>query len=236
MKPKIAAGLALQFDPVQLSLTNIQAADLDWVSKLPRIRDLLIEWNTKLESFDFLRNVAPLTRLRADGTKRTHFLDGIAHQPSLKSLWIGGGIDSCLEVASLRPLSSLVNLEQLFLICIRVDEPSLTPLAQLTRLKCLRIQSNIAPMEEYARLAGALPGIESDMLRGFLTLGWVLPSGTDLLDVIDQLKGEEQVIMVGKGGRRFKVADNRDKIVKALLRFRGIRNLVEQPVAARKRG
>ena len=68
------------------------------------------------------------------------------------------------------------------------------------------------------------------MLRGFLTLGWVLPSGTDLLDVIDQLKGEEQVIMVGKGGRRFKVADNRDKIVKALLRFRGIRTWSSSPL------
>ena len=156
--------------------------------------------------------------------KRTHLLDGLVHQPSLKSLWIGGGIDRRIEVATLRPLSRLVNLEHLFLICMRLDEPSLTPLVALKKLKRLRIQSNMASMEEYARLAAALPDVESETLRGFKTLRRVLPGDVDLLEVIDELDPEEQVVMVGKGGRRFKVATDRDRIVKELLRFHAARN------------
>jgi hypothetical protein len=224
MRREVAARLAPLFDPVQLSLTNIQTADLGWLGELPRLRDLLIDWNTKLESFNFLRHVAPLSRLRGDGLKRTHRLDGLVHQPSLRSLWLGGGIDRRLEVATLEPLSRLVNLEHLFLICMRLDEPSLAPLAGLRKLKRLRIQTNMAPMEEYARLAGALPDTESDSLRGFKTLRRTLPFDVDLLDVIDDLDGEEQVIMVGKGGRRFKVGTHRDQIVEQLLRFRRIRD------------
>jgi hypothetical protein len=224
MRPDVAARLAIHFDPVQLSLTNIQTAELDWLGELTRIRDLLIDWNTKLESFEFLRGVAPLARLRGDGLKRTHRLDGLLHQPSLQSLWLGGGIDRRLEVASLEPLSRLTNLEQLFLICIRADEPSLAPLARLGKLKRLRIQTNLAPMEEYARLAAALPDTEGDSLRGFKTLRRPLPPDVDLLDVIDELPEDEQVIMIGKGGRRFRVATDRKRIVDQLLRFSAVRD------------
>jgi hypothetical protein len=224
MKPETAAQLAAHFDPVQLSLTNVQTTDLTWIKHLSRLTDLIIDWNTKLESFAFLRGGAPLRRLRADGLKQLHRLDDLVNQPSLQSLWIGGGIDRPVHIATLEPLSRLPNLEELFLISMRLDESSLAPLAKLVKLKRLRIQSNMAPMEEYARLAGTLPQVQSDMLRGFMTLKWVLAPGVDLLDVIDELHGDEQVIMVGKGGRRYKVATDRHKIVEHMLRFRSIRD------------
>jgi hypothetical protein len=236
MKPDVAARLAAHFDPIQLSITNVQTADLEWIKDQSRLRDLLIEWNSKLDSFAFLRNAPALRRLRADGLKRVHRIDEIVHQPALESLWIAGGIDRPVHIATLEPLSRLVKLEQLFLVSMRLDEPSLSPLAKLERLKRLRIQSNMAPMEEYARLAGALPDVESDMLRGFMTLRWVLPRGVDLLDVIDELHGDEQVIMVGRGGRRYKIATDRPRIVDQLLRFRTIRDCERAKRANSKRG
>jgi hypothetical protein len=178
----------------------------------------------------------PLRRLRADGLKALHRLDDLSNQPSLESLWIGGGIDRPVHIETLEPLSQLLNLEHLFLISMRLDEPSLAPLGRLTRLKRLRIQSNMAPMEEYARLAGVLPDVQSEMLRGFMTLRWNLPAGVDLLDVIDELNGDEQVIMVGRGGRRFKVATDRRKIVEQLLRFRTIRDAERARRSTSKRG
>jgi hypothetical protein len=235
MKPQVAARLALHFDPVQLSLTNVQTPDLGWIQDQERLSELLIDWNTKLESFAFLKGVPPLRRLRADGLKRVRFLDELVHQPSLESLWLGGGIDRPVHIATLQPLSQLLELKQLFLISMRLERPSLLPLAKLHSLRRLRIQSNMAPMEEYARLAGRLPDVESQMLKGFVTLKWVLPAGTDLLDVIDDLNGDEQVIMVGKGGRRFKIATDRQKVVDALLRFRRIRD-AERGRASPKRG
>jgi len=226
MKPEAAARMAIRFDPAQLSLTNIQTADLGWLSQLARLRELLIEWNTKLESFGFLREVRPLIRLRADGLKRVNQLDDLESQPELKWLWIGGGIDRRLELESLRPLSSLTELEKLFLVSIKLKDESLAPLASLQRLEQLRLQSNVAPMEEYAHLAGALPRVMDGVLRGFMTLRWNVPPQTDLLDVIDEIDGAEQVIMVGKGGRRFSVAKDRDKIIAQLRRFREIRDSV----------
>ena len=226
------AWLATHFNPRQLWLRNVQTDDLEWASNLSRLQDLLIDWNTKLETFAFLRKVPPLRRLRADGLKRVYRLDDLAHQPSLESLWIGGGIDRRLRLASLAPLAALSKLEQLFLVCIQLDDTSLAPLAKLTGLKRLRIQSNAAPMEEYARLAGALPNVESDVLRGFMTLRWNLEPGIDLLEVMDQLKGDEQVIMVGKGGRRYRLKKDRERIVRDLMSFRSIRDATirSQPV------
>jgi hypothetical protein len=226
MKPDVAAWLSTHFDPKQLWLRNVQTADLGWIGGLRRLEDLLIDWNTKLESFEFLKDVRPLRRLRADGLKRTNRLDGLVHQPTLESLWIGGGIDRRLHLASIAPLASLRKLEQLFLICVQLEDASLAPLAALTRLKRLRMQTNMAPMEEYARLAGALPNVESDALRGFKTLRRTLPPGSDLLEVIDQLADDEQIIIVGKGGRRFKVSTDRQKIVEHLVRFRAVRDSV----------
>ena len=224
MKGDVAAELSARFDPVQLWLRNVQTPDLGWISGLSRIEDLLIDWNTKLESFGFLRDVRPLRRLRADGLKRVNHLDGLVDQPSLKSLWIGGGIDRRLRLATLAPLVCLSQLRQLFLICIQLDDEDLGPLASLKKLERLRIQSNIATMEEYARLAAALPDTQGDVLRGFKTLRRTLPFDVDLLDVVAELDGDEQVIMVGKGGRRFKVATHRKQIVEQLLRFRGVRD------------
>ena len=57
-----------------------------------------------------------------------------------------------------------------------------------------------------------------------MTVGWVLPQDIDLLDVIDQLDGDEKVIMVGKGGRSFEVGRDRRRIIDQLLRFRAIRD------------
>lgn len=236
MKPAVAARLASHFDPVQLWLRNVQAHDLNWIAGLNRIEDLLIDWNTKLESFAFLKDVRPLRRLRADGMKRTNQLNGLVHQPSLESLWIGGGIDRRLYIESLGPLASLSQLEHLFLICIQLADTSLAPLTQLKNLKRLRIQTNAAPMEEYARLAGSLREVEGDALRGFQTLRRTLPPDVDLLDVIDELDDNEQVIMVGKGGRRFKVATHRGKIVEQLLRFRSVRDAEQARLLSRQRG
>jgi hypothetical protein len=236
MKVDAAARLAAHFDPLQLSLTNVQTPDLQWIRRQHRLTDLLIDWNSKLESFAFLRGAPPLRRLRADGLKALHHLDDLVHQPSLESLWIGGGIDRPVHIATLEPLAQLLNLEHLFLISMRLDEPSLAPLAPLRKLKRLRIQSNMAAMEEYARLAGALPDVHSEMLRGFMTLQWNLPPQVDLLDVIDELSGDEQVIMVGKGGRRFKIATDRQKIVDQLLRFRSIRDAERTKAETERRG
>ena len=85
--------------------------------------------------------------------------------PEQKSIEIAG--------RTLAPLRDLRDLERLTLTCVRVEDGSLAPLADLPALRHLGL-ANALPMAEVARLSGRRPDIDCDLFvpsRG--PVGWM---------------------------------------------------------------
>ena len=117
------------------------ATGLEALRSLPRLVDL------------------ELHNIRAAGD--LSFLEGLS---GLRSLDLAGDGNSIkpLKIATLAPLATLAGLERLWLTTVRVEEPSLAPLAGLPKLRHLRL-ANVFPMAECARLAGLRPDLEFNL-------------------------------------------------------------------------
>lgn len=107
-------------------------SDLSFLAALPRLRTLYVQGARKLD----LKSIPPLPRLAA--------------------LHLAGSPSSILRVESLAPLAQLGTLRHLTLENVRPADGSLRALASLERLREVHLPNGLE-IEEYARLAGALP-------------------------------------------------------------------------------
>lgn len=146
-----------------LSLYEIGKTDLAPVADAQSVEHLLISWAPHLVDLSWLARLPRLKTLYLNDLRRTD-LDTHPHLPNLQALYIGGGMWSALKVASFAPLRRVPNLGYLYLSNVKPADGSLEPLAALTRLRELLLP-NFFEVEECARLAAALPGVEGPILR-----------------------------------------------------------------------
>jgi hypothetical protein len=139
----------------------------------PALEHLLLSWAPRLANLSFLEELPALRTLYLEDMKRID-LGTLPELPNLLGLHLGGGMWSTLKVESLAPLVRLPRLRYLQLSNVRPQDGSLRPLAKLVALRKLYLP-NFFSVEEFARLAAALPHTEGNARTPFFT-----PIETDL--------------------------------------------------------
>ena len=137
--------------------------------EMPKLRTLRLSSVTRvpLTSLEPLSRVPSLERLILHHVPMVQSLDALTVLARLKDLLIEnspGSITKLHELDSLQPLVSLRSLERLELRGIRVRRQGLSPLEHMTWLKTL-VVNNSFEIEEFARLAAALPNTEGFCLH-----------------------------------------------------------------------
>lgn len=130
----------------------------------------------KFDTLEPLEPLAGLTALSLIGVRHLASLAGLERLGSLEELmlstppeWDGRG--RYINVESYRPIASLQCLTTLVITGIRPNDRSLDPLGELRRLRTLELahQPDFT-LEDLARLAARLPGVEGRALKPSFTI------------------------------------------------------------------
>ena len=209
--------------PNILSISGTHVAELDILRSHQQLRGFALDWNNKLQSLDFLCELAALEMLSLQDLRHVHDLAPLGRLASLTGLQIAGGMTSRMDLMTLAPLTGLDRLEELRLAAVRIGDDSLDALAQLPRLKRLTIALNAAPMAAYARLAGLAPHLACDALQPYVpTVGGPLPRGADPIAALDSL-GDSRLLVVGRGQPTLRAHSDRARLLKCCERFHAVR-------------
>jgi hypothetical protein len=140
--------------------------DLSPLAKLRGLSHFHLGGAPSAEPLDVLASLPELVDLEIRNVRAAADLSFLRKLPRLRALSVCGDSNSLkpLDIVTLAPLTALQQLERLSLVAVRVDDDSLAPLADLPALKHLRL-TNQLPRDEYARLAGRRPDLQSADLQ-----------------------------------------------------------------------
>jgi hypothetical protein len=165
-QPGIAALHGLRV----LRLNGATGDDLGFLAKLADLRILGLD-SLKTPSLRGIEGLRRLECLVIDHAPKITSLEPVAKLGELRHLSIStpANWDSsrrCIEVDALAPLGELARLEHLTLRGVRPTADGLRPLERLKALKAIDI-SHVPDfgLEDFARLAGALPQATGDCLK-----------------------------------------------------------------------
>jgi hypothetical protein len=163
------------FHPDAHVVTNPSASDLGRVAKEvapPRLTVM----DYRLHGFEPLRAFRDLAVLKVQGAAKVRDLAPLASLTTLRELVIAtptgsDGSGRTIDVASYTPLTALTALERLVLIAVRPLDGDLAALGRMTHLRELQV-SGVPEftVEDYARLAVALPDTESRDLAPYCVI------------------------------------------------------------------
>lgn len=156
----------------QLYIDRLSVSDPSSLTRLRDLRSLIIVGGTKVESLDWTGELTWLRALALENFPRVGSLQPLARLNGLRALGVEGSMWTTMKVDSLQPLSSLANLEYLFLTNLRSKDRSLQALHSLTGLKVLECANRFAK-GEMERLREALPNTRCqwfDMLAEYGTI------------------------------------------------------------------
>jgi hypothetical protein len=146
---------------------NLRRVDIRPLARCVSVEHLLVTWAPNQADIGFLSDMPSLRTLSLDDLKRLN-LETLPSLPNLTALNLSGGIWSTLKIPSLAPLDRLPNLRYLMLSNVRPADRRLMPLAKLQQLRTLELP-NFFELEEFARLAAALPETRGRALTPFFT-------------------------------------------------------------------
>lgn len=173
----------------QLFIDTLRVEDLSGFMRLKNLRSLSIDSAPKINSLDRLADLHWLKAIGLVNLRRVKSLEPLSRLNELQALAVAGGMWTDMKVDSLAPLASLKQLRFLTLRVKSADD-SLEPLHELNALEELECAGNYYPVEEYAKLAAALPDAECVWFKG----------GMPLSDVRCKKCGQfDMVLLTGKG-------------------------------------
>lgn len=140
-----------------LNLKDCPAGNLSALEQLSHLRQLSIFTASKAKDFTFLRNLRELQSLEFVDVTKFKDVSILADLPSLRTLKLKKMFSVSMKLPTLAPLAKLKQLEK-FRTNLYADDGLLTPLAELTNLKELALPL-FYDLEEYAKLAAALPSV-----------------------------------------------------------------------------
>src|SRR5262245_2584227 len=182
-----------------LELSSCKAKSLRGLEKLQRLGCLIIDHAPNLSS---LAEIGKLTALEDLSISTPPSWDAAA---------------KCIKVATLQPLAQLSNLRRLTLRGVCPTEGALRPLESMTGLRQVEI-SHVPDftVEDFARLAGALPQAKGDSLKPYFRMNF--PAGCKRCgETLEWLTG-----VSGRGRSLCPVCD-KDKLTAHVAEFRRIK-------------
>ncbi|MFN0135757.1 MAG: hypothetical protein ACKVS9_06520 [Phycisphaerae bacterium] len=169
--PLADLGARTRLDALWLGEIRVEA--LTALAEFPHLRHLSLHWAPKLANIDVLARLTKLETLALWDLPKLPNLDALGELPNLRELTIetAPGRDSHgpQRFPSFSPLACLKNLERLKLVGIAAKDESLEPLHGLTKLRHVHL-ANAFPMEQFARLAAALPAARGNFAEPVVTL------------------------------------------------------------------
>ena len=149
-----------------LALGGASQAAVDAVASLTSVEAVVMTDARKVDSVRGVTGLPRLEWLALSDVRPLSRLDDLVEARHLRGLGLGGAMWTAMKVDTLAPLGALSELEVLKLVNVRVADGSLAPIAKLSALRELGIP-NFFKLEEYARIAAALPNVNAHWLSGF---------------------------------------------------------------------
>jgi Leucine-rich repeat (LRR) protein len=153
----------------QLYIDGLRVDDFSRLARLGNLEAMSLETAHKISSLDGIADFGSLHGLRIEHFKNVKSLAPLRELTQLRALAVAGSIWTRMTVESLSPLSSLRGLKFLHLTNLKPLDNSLEPLRALTSLEELEC-ANFYPMEEFAKLAAALPRTRCDWFNPVMAL------------------------------------------------------------------
>ncbi len=156
----------------RLRVTFFRASDIEFISNLHQIDELILEYVSGFSDLAPLRKLTKLKSLHLENLRRVSNFDGLKGINSLRYLHIGGTLDWNQPIENFSFLEGLPNLEVFTLgfIINKSDFPAFLPILKLNKLKKIHIGTASFKTKEYAFLQAAIPNVEGsswDLFRDY---------------------------------------------------------------------
>ncbi len=157
----------------RLRVTHARPKELDFITSLPNIEELVLEYVSGFKDLAPLQSLSKLRSLHLENLRNVNNFGGLAGIASLKYLSIHGTLDWKQPIADFEFLRGLPNLEFLsfWQIINKTPFPALLPALTLKKLTRLQLTWNILSSEEYALLEVGLQGVQGAKWGPFTRFG-----------------------------------------------------------------
>ena len=147
---------------VRLRISHVRTPDIDFLSYLPNVEELVLEYVSGFSDLAPLRKLKKLKSLHLENLRKVSSFEGLMGIDSLKYLRIDGTLDWNQPIADFNFLAGLPNLEvfSLGFVVNRSSFPAFLPILKLKNLKRIKIGRATFDTHEYAFLETALPNVE----------------------------------------------------------------------------
>ena len=166
-RDKFLDEICSSLSATNVSFYDMRARDIVPLRKIVGMRRLQIEWNTKMEDYGPIGDLADLEVLSLSNTPKATDLGLISRLKKLRVLAFSGSVTGWGHntANSLEPLVHLNELESLDLRGFRVRKGGILPLSDCKKLRRLAV-SNTFPTEDFAYLAAKMPNTLCRWFRG----------------------------------------------------------------------
>jgi len=149
-------------DIVRLRVTHLRTKDIDFISELNNLEELILEYVSGFSDLTPLRKLTKLKSLYFENLRGVANFDGLKGIDSLRYLHIDGTLDWNQPIKNFGFLAGLPNLEvfSLGFITNKSEFPAFLPLLKLKKLKKINIIRSTFKTKEYAFLETALPKVD----------------------------------------------------------------------------
>ena len=151
-----------------LHMEKVSASDLTAVNALPLLRSLSVIDAPKVTDLSWVPTQPTLRSLAIVNATAVQDLAPLSQLTHLRALGVEGGMWTPMQVFSLSPLSTLRQLQSLFITNLRAKDQSLRALLALSKLRVLQC-AKFFPREEFDALKQAHPELHCDW---FSTKHW----------------------------------------------------------------
>lgn len=156
----------------RLRITKIQLKDIEILSQLPLLEELVLEYVSGFSDLSPLKQLKQLKSVHFENLRKVSDFSGLSGIESLKYLSITGTLDWNQPIENFDFLQHLPNLEVLRLGWVKCKQefPMFLPALSLKKLKRVKLSRRNFPLKEFVFWELAFAGVEGVKNELFLEL------------------------------------------------------------------